>query len=189
MDHWWQALDGMARFFWIVAIGASLFQLLLFAGSLFMGHEFDHGGADAHSGSAAEGVKVLSVRAITAFLVGFGWCGALLMGNGWSILLTIFLALIVGAVFMAMIFFIMRLLVSLKADGTLDYWNAVGQSGHVYVTIPAHRSGEGQVEVLFQGRLVTASAITDSDLPLAPRTPVLVHSVEGQTTLVVSPSR
>ncbi|MGC4016843.1 MAG: hypothetical protein QM755_20365 [Luteolibacter sp.] len=189
MADWWQALDGMARFFWIVAIGASLFQLLLFAGSLFMGHEFDHGGADAHGGSAAEGVKILSVRAITAFLVGFGWCGALLMGSGWSILLTMLLAIVVGSIFMAMIFFIMRLLVSLKADGTLDYWNAVGQSGHVYVTIPAHRSGEGQVEVLFQGRLVTASAITDADEPLAPRTPVLIHSVEGQTTLVVSPAR
>lgn len=188
MHEWWQALGGAARFFWIVAVGASLFQILLFVGSFFMGHDFDHGGADAHDGSAAEGVKVISVRAVTAFLVGFGWTGALLLGDGWSVLLVSFISLVVGVIFMMMIFFIMRLLVSLKADGTLDYWNAVGQSGQVYVTIPANRAGPGQVEVMIQGRLVTASAITDSDSPLSPQTPVLVHSIEGKTMLVVSPS-
>lgn len=184
MVQWFADLGSAARFFWIVAITASLFQVLLFVGSLFIGHEFDH----SHDGSAAEGVKVLSVRVVVAFLVGFGWTGALLLGDGGSLMQVSSLAILAGLVFMAVIYGIMRLLVSLRADGTLDYSNAVGESGHVYVTIPANRAGEGQIEILFQGRLVTASAVTDGLTALAPRTQVKVEAVQGHTTLVVAAS-
>jgi membrane protein implicated in regulation of membrane protease activity len=191
MFDWWNSLTGATLFFWTVAIGASVFQLLLFAGSMFGGHDFDHS-ADVGSEHApiagAEGaVKVLSLRAMVAFAVGFGWAGVLFIDEGFSLTVTIAIAMFVGLLFMGMIYGVMRFMVSLKADGTLDYANAVGLEGKVYITIPAARAGEGQIELLLQGRLITVTAVTSHSQPLPPHASVRVDSVEGNT-LVVSPA-
>ena len=186
MNEWWQTLNDASRIFWCIAIAASVFQLLMFAGAFFTSHDFDHS-ADGGNGSSTEGLKLLSIRAITAFFVGFGWAGALFLGNGTSVLFAMIAAVAFGCVFMAIIFLMMRALVSLRASGTLDYANAIGQTGHVYVTIPARRDGQGQVEIMIQGRLATIFAVTDYHQPLLPRTPVIVNAVEGKALLVVSP--
>jgi hypothetical protein len=185
MLEWFDSLNGTAKFFWTIAIGASVFQVLLFIGSLFGmdGHDVDH-----PDGGGMEGAKFLSVRAIVAFLVGFGWTGALLLGDGVSLFHATLAALLGGAVFMLVVYGILRTLVGMSADGTLNYQNAIGESGHVYVTIPPDRSGSGQIEILFQGRLVTANAVTDELEALPPHTQVIVKAVQGHTTLVVSPS-
>lgn len=186
MFDWWNSLTGATLFFWLVAIGASLFQLLLFLGSLIGGHDFDHAADTEHAGAhGAEGaVKILSVRAMVAFAVGFGWAGVLFMGDGRSLTATVSIAMATGIVFMMMIYFVMRFMISLKADGTLNFKNAIGQSGKVYVTIPAARTGEGQVEMMLQGRLITALAVTDDPQPLAPLTPVVIRATEGNTLIV-----
>lgn len=186
MSLWWESLDQVSQIFWCIAIASSVFQLLMFAGALFIGHDFDHS-HDSGDGNSSSGLKLLSVRAITAFLVGFGWAGALFLGNGVAILAATVLAIICGCVFMGIIFLMMRVLVSLKADGTMNYANAIGRTGQVYVTIPARRSGQGQVEIIIQGRLSTVLAVTDYSQPLPPRSPILVTAVEGNNLLVVSP--
>lgn len=193
MFDWWNSLSGASLFFWTIAIGASLFQILLFLGSMIGGHDFDHSadhGADADhapSGGAESAVKFLSLRAMVAFAVGFGWAGVLFLGEGRSLTSTIGIAVFTGLMFMLLIYAVMRFMFSLKADGTLDYQNALGKSGKVYVTIPASRSGDGQIEILVQGRLITATAVTDHAQPLIPHVFVTVTAVEGNT-LVVSPS-
>ena len=45
-----------------------------------------------------------------------------------------------------------------------------GSPGKVYVTVPAHRAGAGQVEIMLQGRLTMAAAQTDA-ATLSPQTP------------------
>ena len=187
MTEWWQALSDPARIFWGIAIASSIFQILMFAMSFFSGHDFDHS-PDSAVGDSVEGVKLVSVRAIIAFLVGFGWTGGLLLAKGLPMVTTIAASLGVGVVFMMVIFFMMRMLMSLRADGTLDYRNAVGQTGRVYVTIPAARGGEGQIEILLQGRLTTAHAVTTAHKPLAPQTSVTVTAVENGNLLVVTPN-
>lgn len=191
MFDWWNSLTGATLFFWTVAIGASVFQLLLFIASMFGGHDFDHsadvGSEHAALGGAEGAVKVLSVRAMVAFAVGFGWAGVLFVDEGYSLTWTLAIAMSVGLLFMGMIYGVMRFMVSLKADGTLNYANALGLEGKVYVTIPAARTGDGQVEILLQGRLATVAAVTESHQPLPPHTPVKVIAVEGNT-LVVSPA-
>ncbi len=186
MSLWWQSLSNASQIFWCIAIVASVFQLLMFVGSMFMGHDFDHSPHGGDGGST-EGLKLLSIRAITAFLVGFGWAGALFLGGGTSLVGATLLAILSGAIFMAIIFAMMRALVSLRADGTMDYANAIGQTGHVYVTIPARRGGQGQVEIMIQGRLATVPAITDYADALPPQSPIIVNTVEGKTLLVVAP--
>ncbi len=186
MIHWWHSLSNASQVFWGIAIAASIFQVLMFIGSLFTSHDLDHS-SDTDGGQSGEALKLLSLRGIVAFLVGFGWTGGLFLAKGLSILLVILISTAAGIVFMGVILLIMRLLVTLRADGTLDYTNAIGQTGHAYITIPARRAGQGQVEVMIQGRLVTAHAITDNYKPIAPQTEVVVLTVECGTLLVVSP--
>lgn len=191
MIEWWDSLGGAALFFWTVAILASVFQILLFLGSLIGSGEFDHhietpGATDSMIGGAEGAVKVLSVRAVAAFAVGFGWAGVLFLGEGRPLTATVAIAIFTGVVYMMMIWAVMRFMLSLRADGTLDFRNAIGKSGKVYVTVPASRKGDGQVEILVQGRLITATAVTDSPAPLAPQAPVKVIAVENNT-LIVSP--
>lgn len=186
MSEWWQSLTDPAKVFWAIAISSSLFQILMFALSLFTGSDFDHSPEGEVTG-AVEGVKVLSIRAIVAFLVGFGWTGGLLLGRGTPVFFTILSAIAAGVVFMMVIFLIMRLLMALKSDGTVHLDRAIGLTGHVYVTIPASRSGQGQIEILVQGRLTTAFAVTNADLPLTQNMPVTVTGVENGNILIVAP--
>lgn len=187
MVDWWQNLSNASQVFWGIAIAASIFQVLMFVGSLFTSHDLDHS-SDTNATGSSEALKLLSLRGIVAFLVGFGWTGGLFLAKGLSIVLVLLIAIAAGIVFMGVILLIMRLLMSLKADGTLNYANAIGQNGQAYVTIPPRRAGQGQVEVMIQGRLVTAHAVTDHYQPITPQTEVVVLAVECGTLLVVSPS-
>ena len=57
--------------------------------------------------------------------------------------------------------------------------------GKVYVTIPPHRSGQGQIEIMLQGRLITADAITDAGTALLPLSAVEVVSVQPDNLMIV----
>lgn len=187
MTNWWQALNLPSQIFWGIAICATLLQLLVFASSMFGGHDFDHA-PDGQPDGGLDGVKFVSVRAIIAFFVGFGWAGALGLSEGLTTAMATVAALVTGFLFMGAIFAVMRFMVSLKHDGTLDYQNALNLSAKVYVTIPPKRSGEGQVEILLQGRLTTVHAITDADHALAPQSGVRVTGIESGNRLLVTPT-
>ena len=185
MTEWWQSLEGAAKLFWSIAITATLLQVLLFAASLLGSHDFDHS-PDGSAADSVEGVKLISVRAIIAFLVGFGWTGGLMLERDVAFFTTLGVSMAVGVVFMLVIFGVMRGMMSLRADGTLDFRNAKGCAGSVYVTIPARRAGHGQVEIEIQGRITTVQAVTSGEEALPPQTAIVVDDVEPGNLLVVS---
>ncbi len=184
----WSDLIAGSQLYWAISVFASVIQVFLLIGA-FMGggSDFDHG-ADAHDGSTADSVKLLSFRILVAFFVGFGWTGVLAERQGMSPGATIGMAVASGIVFMLLIFFTMRMLMSMQHDGTLRYENAIGIHGQVYVTIPSARQGVGQVELMLQGRLITADAVTDSEQPLAPQRGVEVTALLSPNTFVVKPA-
>ncbi len=186
MNAWWEELTPLLRTFWCIALFASVLQILMFLGSLFgAGHDMDH---DVHTDGASggTGAQILSVRTLVAGMVGFGWAGVLVAPNA-SPVVAIFAASFCGILFMLMVFGVMRFLFSMRSDGTLDYRNAVGVTGRVYVTIPARRVGTGQVEIMLQGRLIMASAETDAPVPLSPQSPIRVSAAQSDNTLLVEP--
>lgn len=188
MNEWWQSLVGPERVFWGIAIASTILQILMFAGSLIAGSDVDadvDAGSDAGHGDA--GVKFLSVRALVAFFVGFGWAGAMALHHGYGLEVATLIAFLSGLVFMGVIFAIMRVMMSLRDDGTLNYQNAIGQTCQVYVTIPAARSGRGQVELMIQGRLITVQAVTEHSAALPPQASVAVTAMEPGNLLVVKP--
>ena len=185
---WWDALRFDLQIFYMLGILATLvlgFQFVM----MFFGFG-DHdvgGGHDSHGGAHADGLSIVSVRTVTAFFFGFGWSGALAIRQGYSTLVAVLIAFLVGIFFMAIVYTLMRTVYSLWASGTVDYKNAVGHVGDVYVSIPAKETGSGQIQILVQGRMRVVSAFTKAGRDLVGGSKVRVVGLIDQNTLLVEP--
>lgn len=184
MELWWNSLGAALQLYYAIAFGASLLlvlQLLLallgFDGDSDM--DFD---AEAHDTGG-----VLSLRSVTSFFAGFGWGGVVAIRGGLSILGATGVALATGGVLMGAVVALMRGLYAMRASGTLDYKNAIGVVGNVYLPIPPNMEGPGQVEVLVQGRLAVVQAFTRAGHRLPNQSRVKVVDTLDQQTLVVEP--
>ena len=188
METWWGSLGSSLQIFWGIALVTStvmVLQLLL----MLLGFDSDSDvdmDADV-DGDVTDGGNILSVRTITAFFAGFGWSGVACLDAGYSLPVTLLISVGVGSVFMMGVFALMRFLYGLRYSGTLDYRNAIGQLGSVYLPIPGDMSGPGKIEVLVQGRLRVVDAFNRSGDPLPNRSRVKVVDVMDQNTLVVEP--
>jgi len=149
--------------------------------------EIGVGDAGAAAGDAhhASGLGLISMRTVIAFLAGFGWTGAIARGGGLSLVPAVLLAVVVGFVLMVLVFWLMRGLYSLRESGSLDYHNAVGAVGTVYVRIPAAGGGSGQIQILVQGRLATVAATTQAPAPIPSGQQVKVVKLLAGNTLLV----
>lgn len=188
-SNWWDGLDFNLQVFYGIAIIAMIALVLQTIMTLFMGmDDMDGGGmggADVHDHDS--GMSIFSVRGVTAFFTGFGWTGVILTKRGFDLPVTIIIAFAVGCVLMLAIYFLMRSFMRLQSSGTLDYGNAVGQLGTVYLTIPPVQRAGGQVETMIQGRLVTAEALQKGTQPIQPGTKVRIVERIGSSTLIVEP--
>ncbi|MEK6232818.1 MAG: NfeD family protein [Luteolibacter sp.] len=189
IDNWWDALNFNLQVFYgiaIVALVALMLQLVL---SLFMGMDDVEGGGmdggDFHDHDS--GMSIFSIRGVTAFFTGFGWTGVILTKRGFGLPMTLVLSLLVGGALMVAIYLMMRSFMRLQSSGTLDYGNAVGVMGTIYVTVPPAQRAGGQVEIMIQGRLVTAEALQKGSEPIQPGTKVTVVERIGSSTLIVEP--
>jgi membrane protein implicated in regulation of membrane protease activity len=185
LQMWWDSLNFELQCFYGIAI-VSLFSLFIqMILSLFMGLGDEAGALGA--GDHASGLSIFSVRSVTAFFVGFGWTGVICTKAGYGLPLTLVLSVFAGALLMAAIIFMMLSFIRLQSSGTLDYANAVGQIGTVYVTVPPGQRSGGQVEALIQGRFVIAEALHRGAEPISPGTKVRVVEKIGASTLVIEP--
>ncbi|MBT3635883.1 MAG: hypothetical protein HN531_03020 [Opitutae bacterium] len=188
MIEYWQGLSPTLQTF--VGIGAVSSLVLSIQMVLSMiGGEMDGLDADLDLAEGGEGGAsgILSVRTIGAFFTGFGWTGAAMTEAKYGIGISTFVAVIVGSALLAMVFYLMAYLHSLRQEGTLDYSNAIGQVGSVYLPIPPSRKGLGQIEVMVQGRLSIVKAVTDHDKKIGNRVAVRVTELVDQQTILVEP--
>jgi len=180
MELWWNGLILPLQIFYGIGI-ISAILLVIEAIMTLVG--FDH----HNLAEATDQFGVLSVRSITGFFFGFGWSGAIAIRSGLPLTGATAVACVVGFIFLVGIYGLMRAMFSLRSSGTLDYKNAVGQVGTVYVTIPGRQSGSGQVEVLIQGRLQMISAMTKHFHDLSPQSKVQITGLVDRGTLEVEP--
>ena len=192
MNLWWSGLGLELQVFYAIAIATTALLVLQLALMLFGADldgdaqaDFADGPHDLGHGDAFSGV--LSFRTVTAFFTGFGWAGVAALKAGWSVPMATLAALAAGAAFMVGILAVIRGLYGLQSSGTLDYRNAIGQVGTVYLAVPAAMAGPGQVEVRFQGRLSVVQAFTRAPGALPFQSRVRVVDVLDGTTLVVEP--
>jgi len=144
---------------------------------------------DFDLGEVGEGgaTGIFSIRSIGSFFTGFGWTGAMFLQNGHSVGVATLAATLVGSLILAGFLGLMSWLHNFKSDGTVNYKNAVGNVGSVYIPIPPKRKGMGQIQVEVQGRLSVVNAVSDSEEKIENRTAVRVVSlVDSRTLLVVT---
>ncbi|MBQ5842043.1 MAG: NfeD family protein [Clostridia bacterium] len=203
--EWWNSLSLVAQIFYCIAVPSTLVLLiqtiLMFIG---MGEEADADGADTDVSedvdvdgnedvgfdedldpNGFDGLRIFTVRGVIAFLVIFGWVGALLESMDVALWINIPVSSVCGFAMMVLLAFIFKAIMNLRSDGTIDIRNAVGTAGKVHLTIPPARMGEGKVHILLQGSYVERDAVTDEPDPIPTGSEVVVVRVSGETTLVV----
>lgn len=184
METWWNNLILPLQIFYGTGIIAGIL-LVIEAGLTVFG--FDHHDLPDASLDHPDQLGMLSVRTITGFFFGFGWAGVIALKSGFQLFAAIGIALVVGIVFLLGIYALMKALFSMRESGTLDYKNAIGKIGTVYVTVPPNHGGGGQIELLIQGRLQMISCMTAQATPLPPQTKVkVVGLIDGGTLEVAS---
>ena len=143
--------------------------------------------ADVHNGTAHDTLglfKILSFRTIVAALAFFGLCGLAAQSADASSTNTMLAAVAGGAVAMVAVYWMMRGLYELQAEGTARIQRTVGRHGSVYLCIPDNNSGSGKIQINLQNRTMEYSAVTSGpELPTG--TKVVVVDVVNPNTVEV----
>ena len=144
-------------------------------------------GDTAFDGSDSDySFKVLSLQAVTAFLMMFGLVGLAILkqgtlGAGWSL----FGGLVAGSAMVWVLKRIFEAAMSLQSSGTMDLKkNAIGEEGTVYLTIP--EGGTGKVRVAVQNHLKVFNARADDRGELKTGDEIKVVNVVSNNILVVT---
>ena len=128
---------------------------------------FGNDAPDAPDGSFGDsGLRIFTVRGMVAFFAVGGWTGLSALSISGSAAAAIITAFIAGTLALLLVAWFFKWAASLNENGTLQMDSAVGKAGEVYITIPPDMSGTGKINVIIQGRLTEAEAMTDSDRPL-----------------------
>src|SRR5687767_9072967 len=181
----------MHTFFLTCALlGGAILVIQLLLGMLGIVHDGLDSPGDSHDGhhleSAAEGLNLLSVRALSAGLGFFGVGGMAGLATGLGLLAALPLAIALGLSATIGTAMITRAMLRLEDDGSVPIHGAVGSTGTVYLAIPGERTGAGKVLLTLQNRTVEYQAVT-SERALPTGTPILVVDVVGPDTVDVVP--
>ena len=179
--------EGFAlQLFWGIGLFGLFLIVLQAIFGLFVGHDGDasaSGSVDVHGGHGG-GANYLSLKSISAMLLGLGFGGAIFDKNGYSVGLSTLGGIVIGAAIGAVYIALMNSLYRLRSDGTAVLSDAVNRSGTVYMRIPSGMSASGEIQVSFGGRLQNIKAYTRG-LELSTGTAVRVIALHGDHALIV----
>ena len=164
INQWWEGLSSAHQVFWFIAIIFSVLFLIQFI-LLLIGFDTDSGSLDhpGDVGSFDHEFSALSVRSIIAFFTFFGWTGVLAIRNDLSVWLAVLLASLTGLAAMFLVAYMIYKFSQLEQSGTLNLYNALDQSGEVYLPIPGQGKGLGKVHVKVDGKIRELDALTEGD--------------------------
>ena len=150
--------------------------------------DIDLGDIDAGDHGSDEAFTVLSVQGVAAFMMGFGWGGiGGLLGAGWSVTASLAAGAVGGVLMTWLLAWLMSVMVALQSSGTVNREGAIGHVGDVYLTVPSHGQGKGQVRVVIGKRQRIYEAVSDGgELPSQSRVRVL--AINDDKSLTVTPA-
>ena len=127
---------------------------------------------------------LLSLRSLLAFLMLFGWAGALYLQEGRSALVALPLAALWGVLGSAVVALLLLAIRKLQQDDIPYIHEAVGQQARVHLAIPA--GGAGRVRVELGGRVQFRNARSSDPVAIPQGTEVYVVGVIDERTLEVA---
>lgn len=190
IGSWWNGLMTVEKIYWGIAILASIFFLIqlviTFMGadadvdmemdlSTDMDVEMDHG----------MGFQFFTLKNLLGFFTLFGWTGLGCLDMGLSLFPTLAISSASGLVMMTIMATIFYFMSNMTDSGTINMKNAIGQTGTVYLVIPAQRAAIGKVSLEIQGRNMEMNAITDEETEIPTGGVVVVSQVINNGLLLV----
>lgn len=146
---------------------------------------------DSGDGAVSLGAffSLFTLRGIIAGLAMGGWTGVLLTDGGSALHLgwVITIAAAVGLAVMFLVSYLYRLMGKLHYNGTIQVANSVGQTGTVYIRIPAANRGSGKVNVVVQGKYTEIDARTNNISIIPTGAEVKVVAMYDENTVIVEP--
>lgn len=193
MLNWWNELNLLEQILACIAVPSTLLLVIqLIMTIIGLGDDADGDVPDDIDDDISFddtdgdiGLRVFTIRGLTAFFTLLGWVGLSVSRTGANSLLSIGCGVIAGIVAMFLIALFVKYAMKLQDDGTIDYRNALGLSGNVYITIPANRLEKGKVNLMLQGHYMELEAVTDEDEDIRFGTEIVVIGLSGANTLVV----
>lgn len=112
-------------------------------------------------------LKLFTFQGTVAFLAVFGWVSLICYHNDINIIASIIIGFAAGFVIMYGMAKVFQSFKRLTYNGTLNYRNALGTEGTVYIPIPPKGQGSGKITIIIQGSLRECEAVTE-DLDTIP---------------------
>ena len=163
MTDFFTGMSVLQQAFWYSALLSSIIFLLqtilTFAGveSSDLDTDFD---GDFHHVDAP--FEWFTFRNLINFLLGFGWTGVAFFFFFFDYIL-VALATLVGLIFVAIFFIIIKQFLKLQEDNTFQMEKTIGKTAEVYLKIPAHKSGTGKIQVSINGSFHELNAVTEGE--------------------------
>lgn len=187
MKEWFLGLSALEQVYFWLGIVSTVFlviQIILMCCSSF-GGDVDLDGDGDIDVDMDSGVSIFTVKSITAFFAMGSWTGLFMCAVAPNIKwLSVIIAIIVGAIAMAVVVIALKALTKLQCNGAVQVDKLIGQRATVYVSVPPTRSGRGKITITAQGRFMELDAVTDSEERLAVDTVVEIVATENECTVV-----
>ena len=129
-------------------------------------------------------MSMITVQGIVTFLTVMGWSSIVAIVSGAPALLSVLVGIVLGFFCMYAAARILHASRRLTENGTLDLRNAIGETGTVYIPIPADGSGIGKITMQLQGRYIECSALSYEKKVLATGEMVRVTDVRNDVLIV-----
>ncbi len=187
----------MEQLYFFCAVFGSLFVVAQFFLTLFAGFGIEDSASDVPDTEFSDGdiipadhsgydfLRILSLRTVTAGIAFFGLAGMAAaksqIGKGTALAI----AVASGLTALLLVFFLYRMISSLKSNGAVTLSSLPGSKGNVYLKVAAKRSAAGKVIVNHQGRSMEYEAFTDADDDLKTGEPIFVKEVIAPNQVLV----
>ncbi len=187
MLEWFSDLELFSKFYWLITIIGSLVFLIVVI-MTFMGmdgaDDFESVDASIDADTGIE-FQFISLKNLIGFFTIFGWSGIACIDAALSKPITVLISVVCGLVMMTIMALMFHYMKKLSDSGTLNYKNALGEIGEVYLSIGSNRSRMGKVSVRVQGTLRELDALTDSFTELKSGTIIKIVDVTSNGILIV----
>ncbi|MCM1334654.1 MAG: hypothetical protein NC084_08905 [Bacteroides sp.] len=212
--QWWDGLDVFLQVLYCVSIPSTLIlviqTILIIAGfgdggpdvnvSDTSGFELSDGGVDlGDAGDLGDiggtdgggnpsdmgAMHLFTFQGIVTFLCVFSWTGIIAYMASGNLFIALLIGFILGAGAMYGVAKIIQVSAKLAQSGNIVIKNYLGETGTVYIPIPASGNGRGKVNIALGERYVEFDAVTEGEETLSDGTAVRVVDIRAENTLVV----
>jgi hypothetical protein len=195
---WWESLTSFQQIMFVIAVSSSAVMLIFLVLMLIGVDGTDFDGVDApdldvdflndEPLSGIGGLRILTLKGILAFLSIGAW-SAYLFVEVMSPILASLIGVVLGFIAAYLQALAYRAMMKLESSGNIDYNNAVGKTGTVYMRVPKLKSGKGKITLVIQERYTEIDAVTEELEDILPKTSIVVIGLLDPTTLIIKTNK